>query len=207
MLRIPRASTTPRIAALVVLAVVRARRGDPGHSVLLEEAWALAAPTGELHRVGPVAAAMAEVAWLAGDREEVASATNATFDLAVQANSWFDVAELATWRRRAGLDSGPIADLPSAHLLELAGEWAKARKAWLDMGCPYEAALATLDGSEEEPLRMALDELQSLDARPAAAIIARRLRGLGALSLPRARAQLLAKTNSAWPGGSSTCWL
>ncbi len=102
--------------------------------------------------------------------------------------------------RRARLR--PIADVPSARQLELAGEWAKARKPG-SIGLPLRGCPGHSGWQEEEPLRMALDELQSLDARPAAAIIARRSRP-GALSLPRRRAQLLAKTNSAWPGGSST---
>jgi DNA-binding NarL/FixJ family response regulator len=41
------------------------------------------------------------------------------------------------------------------------------------------------DADEEEPLRRALDTLQRLEARPAAAIVARRLRKRGARSLPR----------------------
>ena len=44
-------------------------------------------------------------------------------------------------------------------------------------------ALADADG--EEPLRRSLDELQRLGARPAAAIVARRLRARGATGLPR----------------------
>jgi DNA-binding CsgD family transcriptional regulator len=67
VLRIPRTSTTPRIHALVVLALVRARRGDPDASSLLDEAWALAKPTHEPKRIDPVVAARKEVAWLAGD--------------------------------------------------------------------------------------------------------------------------------------------
>ena len=53
VLRIPRTSTTPRILALVVLALVRARRGDPEVWPLLDEARALAEPTGELPRHRP----------------------------------------------------------------------------------------------------------------------------------------------------------
>src|SRR5439155_7454440 len=68
VLRIPRTSTTPRIVSLVVLGLLRARRGDPGQWEALDEAWALAEPTGELPRLGPVAAARAEAAWLEGDR-------------------------------------------------------------------------------------------------------------------------------------------
>jgi DNA-binding CsgD family transcriptional regulator len=67
VLRIRRTSTTPRIIALVVLALVRARRGDPGHAPLLDEAWSLAEPTGESPRIDPVVAARAELDWLHGE--------------------------------------------------------------------------------------------------------------------------------------------
>ena len=76
VLRIPRTSITSRIFALVVLGLIRARRGDPGQWAPLEEAWALAAPTRELPRLAPVAAARAEAAWLEGDRDAVAEATH-----------------------------------------------------------------------------------------------------------------------------------
>jgi DNA-binding CsgD family transcriptional regulator/tetratricopeptide (TPR) repeat protein len=66
VLRIERTSTTPRIRGLVVLALVRARRGDPGHQELIDEAWALAEPTGEPLRTEPVADARAEIDWLMG---------------------------------------------------------------------------------------------------------------------------------------------
>jgi hypothetical protein len=81
VLAVPRTSTTPRIVGLVVLGLVKARRGDPGYRPLLDEAWALAEPTGELPRLGFVAAARAEVGWLAGDPEVVASATEAALSL------------------------------------------------------------------------------------------------------------------------------
>ena len=62
-------STFPRILALVVLGLVRARRGEPDAQSPLGDALALATPTQELPRIAPVAAARAEGAWLAGDRE------------------------------------------------------------------------------------------------------------------------------------------
>jgi len=45
--------------------------------------------------------------------------------------------------------------------------------------------LALSGSNEQEPLRRSLAELQRLDARPAAAIVARRLRELGARGLPQ----------------------
>jgi hypothetical protein len=50
---------------------------------------------------------------------------------------------------------------------------------------PYERALALADGDNEDALRMALDELQRLEAAPAGAIVARRLRERGARGVPR----------------------
>jgi DNA-binding CsgD family transcriptional regulator len=52
---------------------------------------------------------------------------------------------------------------------------------------PYEEAMALAEANEEEPLRRALDALRRLGARPAAAIVARRLRMRGVRGLPRGR--------------------
>jgi DNA-binding CsgD family transcriptional regulator/tetratricopeptide (TPR) repeat protein len=185
VLGIPRTSITPRIFALVVLGLVRARRGDPGQWAPLQEAWALAEPTRELPRMAPVAAARAEASWLEGDRDAVASATEGVLPLAVE-RQWGALAgELAVWRRRAGLDHELPAETAEPYALQLAGQWARAAERWRELGCPYEAALALADAEEETPLRRALDELERLGARPAADIVARRLRELGVRRLPR----------------------
>ena len=94
----------------------------------------------------------------------------------------------ASWPTGAGgsgIEEEIPADLAEPYALQLAGEWARAAELWREIGCPYEAALALADADEEEPLRRALDELQRLGARPAAAIVARRLRKRGARGLPR----------------------
>jgi DNA-binding CsgD family transcriptional regulator len=185
VLRVPRTSVTPRIFALVVLGLIRARRGDPGQWAPLEEAWALVEPTRELPRLAPVAAARAEAAWLQGDRDAVAEATEAVLPLALERN-WRSLAgELADWRRRAGLDLQIPAGGVGPSVLQPAGQWARAAERWRELGCPYEAALALADADEEEPLRRALEELQRLGARPAADVVARRLRELGVRRLPR----------------------
>ncbi len=185
VLRIPRTSTTPRIFGLIVLALVRARRGDPEVWPLLDEAWALAEPTGELLRLGPVAAAKAEAAWLEGDRDAVDEATESALRLALERKSPWLTGELVGWRRRAGLDVEISKVTAEPYALQLAGKWNRAAELWRELGCPYEAALALADADEEEPLRSALQELQRLDAGPAAALVARRLRERGARGLPR----------------------
>ena len=188
VLRIPRTSTTPRIISLVVLALVRARRGDPGCWPLLDEAWSLAMPTGELPRIGPVAAARAEAAWLEGDRATLDRATRDAFDLAVERQATWLVGELAVWRRRAGLDTLIPASVHVARpfALELAGDPHSAAEVWAsDLRSPYETAIALAHVEEDEPQRRALQMLQQLDARPAAVILARRMRQRGVRGLSR----------------------
>lgn len=185
VLGVPLTSISPRIGGLVVLGLVRARTGDPGHRAPLEEAWALAEPTGELPRLGQVAAARAEAAWLAGDRDAVVAATEGALELALERKWGWLAGELADWNRRAGVAREIPAETAEPYALQFAGEWARAAELWREIGCPYEAALALADADEEEPLRRALDELQRLGAQPAAAIVARRLRERGARGLPR----------------------
>jgi DNA-binding CsgD family transcriptional regulator len=176
VLRIPRTSTTPRIHALVVLALVRLRRGDPDVAQLLDEAWALAEPTGELGRLWPVAAARAEAAWLEGDVDRLDAVTAPTLELACDLGAAAHAGELATWRHRAGLALGELPEgLVEARASELDGEWLRAAALWHERGCRYEEALALAETKQRDDLERALGILRRLGARPAATIVARRL--------------------------------
>jgi DNA-binding CsgD family transcriptional regulator len=185
VIRVQRYSTTPRIIALVVLALVRARRGDPEVREVLDEAWAIAEPTGELHRMNPVALARAEVAWLDGRHEDIAGATDAVLDIAVRRQRPWRIGEVLSWRRRAGIHDEVGVEPPGPFTAEAAGDYVGAAEQWMEMRCPYEAALALAEADDEELLRRALEELQRLGARPAAAIVARRLQERGVRNLPR----------------------
>jgi DNA-binding CsgD family transcriptional regulator len=185
VLRVRRASTTPTIVSLVVVAVLRARRGDPDPWSPLDEARALADASGEFPRIGPVAAAQAEAAWLEGRAEDIASLTDAAFALGQQCQSPWILGALASWRRRAGVEEEIPGDVAEPYALELAGDWKRAATRWTEIGCPYEAALALADADDEDALRRSLEELQRLDARAAAAIVARRLRERGVRGVPR----------------------
>jgi hypothetical protein len=92
---------------------------------------------------------------------------------------------LARWRRRAGTREPTPAKIAEPFALELADKHETAARVWARLGCPYEAALALADAREEESLRYALDQLNRLGARPAAAIVVQRLREQGLRSLPR----------------------
>jgi DNA-binding CsgD family transcriptional regulator len=185
VLRDARSSPVTQVTALAVLGLARARRGDPDVWPPLDEAWALAASSNELQRVEPAAAARAEALWLEGRREEIAAATDVALELAVGRQAWWIVGELVVWRRRAGLGEEPPTSVAEPWAAELAGERRRAAERWLELDSPYEAALALAEAGDEDALREALDALNRLGARPAAAIVARRLREHGARGVPR----------------------
>jgi DNA-binding CsgD family transcriptional regulator len=172
-------STLPRTVAHTVLGLVRARRGDPGAWPELDEAWALAEHTGELDRIAPVAVARAEAAWLEGRHDAVLEATESAYDLALRYRVPRFVGELAVWRLRGGARE-TVRGAAEPHTLELAGRWQRAADRWAKLGCPYEAALALAEIDRESTLGPALERLGALGARPAATIVARRLRRHGA---------------------------
>jgi DNA-binding CsgD family transcriptional regulator/tetratricopeptide (TPR) repeat protein len=175
----------PRLEALTVLALVRARRGDPEHRPLLDEARELVRDSGQLDVLALVAAARAEAAWLEGRPALIADETAETLAVAEQSGAGGYAGELAVWRRRGGL----VVEVPSGalehHRLLLTGDWAEAARVLRERGCAYEAALALADSGEPGALRDALDQLQRMGARSAATIVARRLRELGERAVPR----------------------
>jgi DNA-binding CsgD family transcriptional regulator/tetratricopeptide (TPR) repeat protein len=175
----------PRIVALVVLGLVRARRGDAGQWEALDEAAELAVASGELQWVAPVAAARAEAFWLTGKRDNVVAETKEALEGAVRGRALWWAGELACWRRRCGCDEEAPPHIAEPWALQLAGDWERAAELWSKRGCPYEAALALADTDQEGSLRRSLEALQRLGAGPAAAIVARRLRDRGARGLAR----------------------
>ena len=186
VLRDPRSAPVPRGWALVALGLLRARRGDPDASGPLEEARELARGTGELQRIAPAAAATAEAAWLNRDNATVEQVTDAELALGLDRRVPWVVGELAYWRWRAGVrDQLPAEFVAEPYRLSITGDWVQAAQRWREIGCPYEAALALAASHEEGALREALDRLQALGARPAATIVARRLRKRGIRGVPR----------------------
>jgi DNA-binding CsgD family transcriptional regulator len=201
IIRQPRVAPISKIPALVVLGLVRARRGDPDVETPLDEAKALACPTSEIQRIGPVVAARAEAAWLAGNLPAMADDIGAGYNLAHQQSDPWIASELAFWLQRckAAMEDAPCGcangaadevaeserdiDLPFA--LQRAGNWRAAAASWERHDCPYERALALADGDDEASLRLALEICERLGAGPLAAIIRRKLRASGIRGISR----------------------
>jgi DNA-binding CsgD family transcriptional regulator len=174
-----------RVPALPVLGLARARRGDPEYSAPLDEASMRAAQNPWLQITAPVAAARAEAAWLYGRSETVQVETEATLRVARRQRVAWVVGELACWRWRAGVSGPETEGAAEPYALEMSGNWLEASEFWTRRCCPYEAALALASSNEPQAMRRALAELQRLGARPAANIVARRMRDLGIRHLAR----------------------
>jgi DNA-binding CsgD family transcriptional regulator/tetratricopeptide (TPR) repeat protein len=186
VLQDPRSAQVARSWALATRGLIRARRGDAEASDPLEQADALARSNGELERIGLVAAARAEAAWLLGDAAAVEKVTDDALSLALHRQMPWYVGELAYWRWQASVrDERPGGVVAEPYRLSMAGDAVGAAEQWRAIGCPYEAALAQAESGDPAAVRQSIDELQQLGARPAAALVARRLRDRGVRGVPR----------------------
>lgn len=161
-----------------------ARRGDPQQWPPLDQAVALSEGQHELQYRAPVIAARAEAAWLNSRGPSVDDITRDVLDTAVDRRACWVVGELAWLRRLAGIHE-TVPAVIEPYSAQLAGDASAAAARWTQLGCPYDAALALIETDDEHSLRRALAEFQRLGARPAAGIVARRLREHGVRDLPR----------------------
>jgi predicted ATPase/DNA-binding CsgD family transcriptional regulator len=173
-----------RTCALLALARTRIRMGDPQATVPLEEALVLSVQANALPRLGPARAARAELAWLEGKHELATEEARAAYDLAVQKKHPWIAGELAFWRWRAGNEINPPSWIAKPFALQIAGDWHGAAQEWERRSCPYEQALALMDGDEAAQIA-ALGIFEKLGARPAAEKLKQKMRSLGIRGIPR----------------------
>ena len=185
VLRDRRPAAVSRVLALTTLGHMRIRRGDPDANGPLEEARALASDSQELQRIGPLAAAFAEAAWLAGDRERVVREVQPAYELSRhQQDAWIK-GSLAIWLWRAGALAAVPAGLPAPYTLESSGDWRAAAAAWQTIGCPYERAEMLSWYGGEPDQREALGVFEQLGATPGAQALRKRMRADGVQGIPR----------------------
>jgi DNA-binding CsgD family transcriptional regulator/tetratricopeptide (TPR) repeat protein len=166
-----------RMWSLLLLGELRAKRGDPGVWEALDETVELTRGSPP-QRLVPLQIVRAEAAFLEGDaaraRAELGSMHPVGLADRVIAGS------LACWRRQLGDPPEEVGVVPLPNALELSSDYREAAAAWEKLECPYNAAWALSLSDDEDDLHRSHAVFSSLGARPAAAIVARKLRKLGA---------------------------
>lgn len=155
-----------RIPALVVAARVRIRRGQRSGLGLLDEAFELAKDTGEIQRLGPIAATAAEATWLGLAPPEYGRPRAEVLDAAANLGEHWHSDEFAfwTWRAFGNPAIAPRGATPYAQHIQ--GDPRGAAEAWAALGCPYERAIALLDLPDSQAMSDALELVEELGATP-----------------------------------------
>jgi DNA-binding CsgD family transcriptional regulator len=185
VLRHPRVSSVSRVQALVVRGRIAVRRGRFDDAAPLDEALRIAAEMGEMQRLAPVCAALAELAWLSGQPLRGEAETRRVLQVALAERDGWRAGELFGWMVLRGTPVEAPEWIAPPYALQLAGRWTEAAEAWRACGCPYEAAQALALADDEESLRAALAEFERLGAIPSAERTLHRLRAAGVRGVPR----------------------
>jgi DNA-binding winged helix-turn-helix (wHTH) protein/tetratricopeptide (TPR) repeat protein len=142
----PTGAVTVLIPPRLVLARLKAARGDPGADDVLREVAELADETGELQRIVPASIARCEARWLQDRPCGVAlDKARAAFDRSRQLRLQYYVDELGYWLWLQGVPVEGV-NPSSARGLQIAGRWREAADAWRHIGCPLEEGQALLQG-------------------------------------------------------------
>ncbi len=137
---------------------------------------------------------MAEQHWLTGDHAAGVEVLQTPYLRALDTDRRGARGEIGYWLWRNGGIDAPPAQAAEPFAAHIGGDWAAAAEAWERIGCPYERALALVDGGDDDAAE-GLHVLDRLGARPAAAWARRRLTDRG-MTVPRApRAETL---HNAW---------
>jgi DNA-binding CsgD family transcriptional regulator/tetratricopeptide (TPR) repeat protein len=168
-----------------VLARVLVRQGSADASSWLALAARHAATADVLEWLVPTGLAHIERAWLTGDHGQAGPYPGLLLERTDRRGMLLQRGELLMYLRRLGYPATGFDGCPEPYASALAGDWRSAAAAWLDLGDPYEHALALAESDQVEPGLEALAILDGLGAAPAVALVRRRLRGQGVTRLPR----------------------
>jgi len=168
-----------------ILARVLVRQGSPEAPPWLALAARHATGANVLEWLVPAGLAHIEHAWLTGDHGQAGPYPELLLERTDRPGALVWRGELLVYLRRLGYPAGPFPDCPEPYASALRGDWRAAAEAWLSEGDPYEHAVELAESGQIEPTLRALTVLVGLGAKPAVAMVRRRLRGLGVTRLPR----------------------
>ena len=171
-----------KIGALVVMATIKMRNGEPEALSLLMEAKTWAFRTAELRRIIPVLVALLEYEWLTGkcyvENETLHEITN----LFIHAEKIPKKSRFFFWICKMNKQ---YPDIPDKNVgLKNSKACLEEANTWKKIGCPYEHSLALFNGNEDDK-RMALSKIQQLGATAVYEKMKMEMRLAGIRKIPR----------------------
>ncbi len=173
-----------KIGALLVVATIKMRRGDPDVLPLLQEAKTKAVQTMELQRIIPSLVAFLEYEWITGtqylERETLDNAKQMMQHMGnVYENSEFDF-----WLQKARNERAELAQFHEAYQLTNDDSIRNAIDFWEKAGCPYQLAISLFEGNEEQK-RKSISIVLRLGALAVYEKLKFEMRSSGIKSIPR----------------------
>jgi DNA-binding CsgD family transcriptional regulator/tetratricopeptide (TPR) repeat protein len=173
-----------KIAALVVVATIRMRKGELDPLPMLAEANEKAFETMELQRMIPALVASLEYEWITGSR----FIKDETIELAIQMvkkmGNVYENSEFAYWLKKARDINVGLQEFYEGYQVRDPLEARKAAGIWERSGCPYQHALALYEGSDEDKKR-AITIIHDLGAQSVYEKLKLEMRSSGIKSIPR----------------------
>ncbi len=184
LLKIENLSPPTKIGALVVLATIKMRRGDPDALSVLMEAKSLSFETTELYRIIPTFLALLEYEWLTGKSVIEEEVLSQRINRMVELGKFSRVSRLYFWLGKAEKQHL----LPEKNYKDLKGDnktlAAEEVRFWEKTGSPYEHALVLFEGPEEQK-RQAISVIHGLGGQAVYDKLKSDMRSSGIKSIPR----------------------
>jgi DNA-binding CsgD family transcriptional regulator len=177
-------SAVIRVQALCQLGRIKLRCGQENALSYLEQAKALALPTGELQRIAPIMVGLLEYEWHMGKQVIPEAELSITVQLIKESDNRLYYSEFAYWLEKARDITIHENDLLLPYQLEAEGRTHAAVAEWKKIGCPYEEAHALFTGDDEDK-RNALTILFNLGATTTHEKLKQEMRTAGIRNIPR----------------------
>jgi DNA-binding CsgD family transcriptional regulator len=175
---------TVKIGALVILATIKIRRGEPDALIYLQEAKNFAFKTKEHQRIIPVLIALLEYEWLTAKKIITDEELKTGIDLIQKVDNIFLNSEFSFWLQKARKQEISLPELYEPYELLRAGKIRIAVTFWTQKGCPYEKAFVLFEGNEDDK-KAALLIFQQLGADAVFEKIKMQMRAVGIKKIPR----------------------
>ena len=172
------------IGALVVVATIRLRKGEPEALPLLLRAKDMAFEIMELQRIIPVLSALLEYEWLTGQRCIETEVLDKVIGMMKKIEKITKKNKLYYWLRKARKEYLPLQERYDGYETGSITEALKEASEWEKMGAPYEQALALYEGSDDNK-RRALTIVHGLGANAVYEKMKLEMRTSGIKSIPR----------------------